>query len=416
MEKYDLCITGGGIAGCAAAYIAGKLGLKTILIEKNNYLGGLMTGGLVVPAMKTDTSNINTEFYTDLIQCAKKYNAQVEYKDGNKGWFNPNLLKIVLDEMLYKNNVDIMFEAEPINAISENKNLKKIEVGTRMLSLYIEAKYYLDSTGDSKIFQLLNEDFYENNLKKQPASLRFIMSGVNIKNLKDFLIKIDKNEEVTNFMENNGEIHLTSAYTWDDNGWNLKPLFNKGIKEGMLEIQDTAYFQIFTIAGAPTSIAFNCPRLEDFDPNNPIDYSKKLIYARKSIYRIANFVKKYFKGFENAYISQIADLTGIRESNKIVSGKQVNIDDLLSEVKPENPVLSGDYPIDIHSNSKNSSVLKKMNKYYIEIESLKSANYKNLYAAGRNLGADHKAQAALRVQISCMSMGEAVARDVKSKL
>lgn len=111
--KYDFLVTGGGSAGCAAAYIASKYGIKTCLIEKNNYLGGLMTGGLVIPVMKSDSSNINVEFYNDLISYAKKYNAQIEYFDKNKGWFNPVVLKIVLDEMLKNAGVDIFFEMYP---------------------------------------------------------------------------------------------------------------------------------------------------------------------------------------------------------------------------------------------------------------------------------------------------------------
>ena len=43
MNKYDVIIVGGGTAGCACAYIAGKLGLKTLLIEKNSFLGGSAT-------------------------------------------------------------------------------------------------------------------------------------------------------------------------------------------------------------------------------------------------------------------------------------------------------------------------------------------------------------------------------------
>lgn len=31
---YDVVVVGGGTAGCAAAYTAGKLGLKTLIIEK----------------------------------------------------------------------------------------------------------------------------------------------------------------------------------------------------------------------------------------------------------------------------------------------------------------------------------------------------------------------------------------------
>ena len=51
MKKYDIIVIGGGTAGCAAAYIAGKSGLKTLLIERSIHLGGTITSGLVVPVM-----------------------------------------------------------------------------------------------------------------------------------------------------------------------------------------------------------------------------------------------------------------------------------------------------------------------------------------------------------------------------
>ncbi len=416
MEKYDICITGGGVAGVACAYTAGRLGLKTVLVEKNNYLGGLATGGLVVPVMKTDSSDINVSFYSDLISKAHEYGAQVEYFDSNKGWFNPELLKIVLDDMLNFANVDVLFEMTPENVYSSLNKISKIKFSSNLLSLCIEAKYYLDSTGDSKIFKLLGENFFDDKEKKQPASLRFVMAGVDIQKLKDFLLKHDTDFNVTNFMEKSGTIHLTSAYTWDDKGWNLKPIFDLALKNGDLTLQDTAYFQIFTIAGACGSIAFNCPRIEDFDPNDPFDYSKKIMNARSAIFRISNFMKKYFEGFENSYISTIAPITGVRETNKIIALEQFTIDKLLSETMPEFPVLKGDYPIDIHSNEKNVSMLIKTGKYYLGIKSLISKNYTNLYAAGRNLGADKFAQGALRTQASCMSMGEAVAMHVKKRI
>ena len=65
--NYDLVIIGGGTSGCAAAYIAAKSGIKTLLVEKNNFLGGLMTGGLVVPIMKSAVDDINTDFYFELV-------------------------------------------------------------------------------------------------------------------------------------------------------------------------------------------------------------------------------------------------------------------------------------------------------------------------------------------------------------
>ena len=56
MIKYDFVVCGGGTAGIAAGYIAAKLGLKTLIIDKNIHLGGSITSALVIPAMKSNTS------------------------------------------------------------------------------------------------------------------------------------------------------------------------------------------------------------------------------------------------------------------------------------------------------------------------------------------------------------------------
>ena len=44
----DVLVVGGGPAGTAAAVAAGRLGARTILLERHNHLGGLSTGGLVI--------------------------------------------------------------------------------------------------------------------------------------------------------------------------------------------------------------------------------------------------------------------------------------------------------------------------------------------------------------------------------
>ena len=93
------------------AYTAAKLGLKTLVIEKNSHLGGTITSALVVPAMKSNKSNINCDFYNDFVQKMSEYNAQITYCDGNDGWFNPEIAKIVLDDMLQSVGCDILFNS-----------------------------------------------------------------------------------------------------------------------------------------------------------------------------------------------------------------------------------------------------------------------------------------------------------------
>ena len=77
----------------------------------------------------------------------------------------------------------------------------------------------------------------------------------------------------------------------------------------------------------------------------------------------------------------------------------------------ENPCLTSNYPVDIHSNKKNNSILEKQkNNYTLPLEALISADYDNLFVIGRCISADFQAQAALRIIPSCFSMGEGIAK------
>ena len=121
-------------------------------------------------------------------------------------------------------------------------------------------------------------------------------------------------------------------------------------------------------------------------------------------------MKKYFDGFEESFISQIADITGVRVSKRPKTKYIYKLSDILSSKSFDNSILTADYPVDIHSNTKDGSTLKAVKKYFLPIESLICDDYNNLFVCGRNLGAEFEAQAALRIQKSCMSMGEGLAK------
>ena len=109
-------------------------------------------------------------------------------------------------------------------------------------------------------------------------------------------------------------------------------------------------------------------------------------------------------------------MVGIRAYRRIKGKYVYTIDDLRSGKKFDNPVLISNYPVDVHSKDKNTSTLEMTGEYQLPIKSLMSADYDNLFVAGRGLSADEMAQGALRVQSSCFSMGEAVAKYIKTQL
>lgn len=428
MKKYDIIIIGGGTSGCASAYTAGIAGKKVLLLEKNIHLGGAITSGLVVPAMNCGKHQINTEFFEALISELQTIGGQITYQD-NPGWFNPELTKIALDNLMAKANVDVLFGAEVETVEIDNREIKTIHLKDKMLSEYnsstgydnisscdkilspsIDSKYYIDATGNCDFAKICNCEFLEN--KNQPVSLRFIMSGINLKKFSDWLLEFDKDREVTTVEHIGGEIHLSTAYTWDEGKeWALKPLFDSAVAEGVLKDTDRNYFQIFTIPQMPDAVAFNCPRIvEETDVLSLSDTSRALKEGRQSILRLSEFCKKYLPGFEKAYISNIADMLGVRVSRRIKGKYIYTIDDIKSGKKFENPVLISDYPVDVHSTKKDVSTLEKFAEYQLPVESLMSADIDNLYVIGRCISADFMAQGAVRVQPSCFSMGVGLAK------
>ena len=423
--KYDVIVVGGGTAGCAAAYTAGMLGLKTLLIEKNIHLGGTITSALVVPAMKSGEHQINTDFYKTLISELHAMKGQATYQN-NPGWFNPELTKIALDRLMERAKVDVFFDTHIRDVIIDNKLIKGILISKEMLSVYndkienrnkdllvyIEAKYVIDATGNCEIGKLCGCEFLEEKNENQPVSLRFMMGGVNVPLFASWLKDYDKDRDVTTVEDIDGFIHLSTAYTWDKGTkWALAPLFEDAVSKGILKDHDRNYFQIFTVAGMPSTIAFNCPRIIDYTETLDVaNMSKALQLGRKCIYRLAEFCRIYFPGFENAYISNIADMLGIRVSRRIKGKYIYTIDDVKNGKIFKNPVVVSNYPVDVHSDKKDSSTLFKVKDYQLPLESLMSADIDNLFVAGRCISADFMSQGALRVQASCFSMGEGISK------
>ena len=419
--KYDLVVVGGGTSGVSCAYNASKLGLRVLLVEKTDVLGGAITQGLVIPVMKLNSNNINTDFYNDLIKMASKYNAQATYGDLNTGWFNPENLKFALDSLIKGVNCNVLFSTEPVSCKYNEKNsFFELKLNNKILSIHIETDYIVDATSNGKIFQLLNYNFQEKNDKQQATSLRFIMSGVNSDEFSKLILELDKNRDITTSYNVDGQTLLSTAYTWDESKkWALEPIFKEAIKNNDLEYNDTAYFQVFSVPNMPNSIAFNAPRIvlnDDEDILDPFVYSRALIKGRESIYRLSNFCKKYLKGFENSYISHISDTLGVRESYRVKGKYTFTKDDILNPKTFKNIAFSCDYPIDIHSNNKEDKLEFVKNTYDIPIDCLISEDNNHLYGVGRIISADFEAQAALRTQMSCFSMGEAAAKDIFYKL
>ena len=424
-KNWDLIVAGGGTSGVAAAISAARQGCKVLIVEKNSFLGGTATGALVTPMMKNITQsgeNLTQGIILEVLDRLAKTGNSATFEDGNQGWFNPEMLKCVLDDFCEENNVEILFDTVVLGAEVDNKNITAIKCWNKSGLSEVQAKYYIDATGDADLAALAGVPFESN--EHQTMSLRFIMTNVNLDAFARWLEEIDPDSSVTSIDYHNFEsILLSTAHTWDNLGWKLRPYFSFAVREGVLkEEEDAAYFQVFSIPGQKNSIAFNCPRIssdKELDPLNAEDVSYAYKQGRKQIRRLVEFCKKYLSGFEEAYVSQIAPQLGVRDSRRINGLYQLTEDDILNAKKVEHPVAKSNYPVDVHAKEKGKNELKHLppDQYYeIPLESLIPENIENLLVVGRCISTTFKAQASIRIQPNCWSMGEYAGKYVADKI
>ena len=402
----DCCVAGGGTAGVAAGIMAGRSGAKTLIVERGLSLGGSQTLGLVGPMMPSLAPDSDTPYIKEI---KEKFRARgTEIDDGKTGtyWTNPDVLTEIYDELTDAENIDVLYNATLMDAIVKNGEITHIVVMTVAGLAAIKAKIFIDGTGDALLARLSGvpaEAGYEKTGYNQPMSFRFEMGGVDINRLDKYLrdeLKDPRAKTKPPYVEIGLARHREMKYA-------VEPLFIKGMESGELTEEDAEYFQAFSIPGKDGFVLMNCPELPvKYRATEPISYSAGVKAGRRMMRRIAAFAQKHLPGFENAYISREASMLGARESWRIVGKYRVTVEDYYARQRFPDAVARTAWYIDAHG-EKVGEYLKPGEFYEIPYRAMVMEEINNLIVAGRAISADFFAQASLRIQPTCMSMGEA---------
>ena len=182
MKSYDLAVIGAGSAGLVAATTAHRLGLKTILIEKNK-IGGECTHYGCVPSKALINSAKAFHAFTKTAELGLPEVAVADQLDFSK------VMQSVDDivQGIYSHETPEVFEKIGIDVMVHNSGahfLDKttIQVGGETISCKYSiictgsSPRKLDIPGSENIDFLHNENFWE--IRKQPSSIAFIGGGV----------------------------------------------------------------------------------------------------------------------------------------------------------------------------------------------------------------------------------------------
>lgn len=392
-----------------AGITAARLGARTLIVEQFGFLGGTQTAGLVTPMMSNHvkgvpmTSPLNEEILDRL-----EATGDTAVLPGNRGHFNPEMLKCVLDDLATEAGCDILFHTFFESAIVEANAVAGAWVVNKGGRNAIAASRTIDATGDADVAVSAGCAFEAGGPdgNHQSVSLRFLAGGVDIVRFCEWI------DERGGHGFRPPVIHYRSAWGANEP---LEPFLEQAVKGGVLDRRDGDFFQLFAVPGRAGEIAFNCPRLPgNRNGADPVELSRAQIEGRRAIRRVLAFVRGYLPGFENSYISQIAPMVGVRETRRIVGEYTLTGADCAAGRKFADAVARCNYPVDIHLPNNAGVTYRRVmpegDWYEIPYRCLLPMRVDNLLVAGRCISADFEAQSSMRIQAPVRAIGEAAGR------
>ena len=380
----DVLVCGGGPAGIGAALAAARAGASVQLIEMAGCLGGIWTVGLLTKILDVDNkSGIMAEM---LKEFAARGSAIAKHWKGTV--YDPEIAKLVLEEMCVKAGVKIQLHTRLVGAVTNERN-RIVAVLTESKSgrQAWRAQRFVDCSGDGDLAAHTGCRFDVGigaTCTCQPMSMLALLTGVDPNAIRPFI------------RESGSKAKRDLLKLMEDNG--IKPSYRaptlRHLRSGIYSIMTNHEYGVSAFdAGAITEATLR---------------------ARKEIHDIVEGMRKLGGPWKDLSVVATAEQIGVREGRRIKGRFEITAGDVAKGLRHEQAVCRTKFPIDVHAlnasgNKEISRDFKKggMKPYDIPYPSLVAADVDGLLMAGRNISGDFVAHSSYRVTGNSVPMGEA---------
>lgn len=161
----EVVVLGGGPAGVSAAVSAARTGARVILLERYGHLGGLWTGGLVLPMLNTHGASSQKE-WTKVIwgfsnEIYERLKAMQMVVNDLAPVVDPEACKYVLERYCVESGVQLIYHSWASGVAMSGDRIDAIFLETKSGPVAVRGKYFIDASGDGDLIEWSGEDFYE---------------------------------------------------------------------------------------------------------------------------------------------------------------------------------------------------------------------------------------------------------------
>src|ERR1700744_4506037 len=381
--RYDVVVVGGGSAGVAAAVGAAQTGASVCLVERYPFFGGAATVSSVLSYCGFFDQNGEVvvggvgELLLARLRAAGAYE-EITFKwSGNTVvMIDPEFTKLALDRLVRDAGVTPLLHAQVTSAGVSGDRVDHITVSHHGSSHEIDAAAFVDATGDGGLLALSGAA----TSVLPPAAGQAGTLGMRIGGVApDAVISSDlMKEAVARFNETH------DARLVRDHG-----------PAARLPLTGEITMQIVD---------------QHVDALNVEDLTRAETAAREQAWQYLEAFRDHMPGWDAAYLVGTGPQIGIRESRHLVGRETLTRDDVVSARRqPEAVVARCGWPIEEHEGIGKTRYTPIAGKsfYDIPLDSLRSVDRANLWAAGRLLSADQDAFCSARVMGTAFATGHA---------
>lgn len=372
----DILVVGGGTAGTIAAIQAGRAGAQTVLIESGSQLGGTTTtGGVAFPGIfhawgKQIIGGIGWELVMDCVKLngdkLPNFSILPDRHWKHQVTINAPLYTLLAEEKCIEAGVNIRYYESPSQI--EFKNGKwEVETVGKGTRVKITCDQLIDCTGNALIASMAGFDVLRE-ADTQPGSLVFRIGGYDYDSLD--LTKIPKQ-------------------------------YHRFLRQNMLESQKRT-------SREHTFVPYSYVYVPGADSTTSGTHTIANQQGRTTLLNLVRKLKS-FPGCENIKILDLKTETAVRETFRIDGMYKITHQDYVDGRVFKDSVSHSFYPIDLHREGKSiyQEFLKPNIVASVPLRALIPKRSQNFLVAGRCVSSDRLANSALRVQASCMGMGQA---------
>lgn len=412
--NYDVIVCGAGSAGICAAVAAARNGAKTLLLEHYDDIGGTMVHALVFPAMTfhaTVDHQVIKGIPEELVQIAIRHGGCPGHIPDPIGTaatitpIEPTVFRDSMIELLSHPNLTVQ-TGVTIETVVKNANRVTglvIKIGNSPKTT-LTADVIIDASGDAAIAAFAGAEFTvgrEKDHKTQPLSLIFVMQGVDIAKVRDYIRRHPEDFVLSEL----ARTHLNDLPRLAVAGF-FSTVKSAQKTDHLVQFRDRVLF--FEMA-TPGEVNINMTRVYA-NGLDTVDLESAYKAARDQVDECVILLLHHIPGFEYATLKEVANRIGVRETRHIHGDYTLTEYDVVEGKKFADGIACGAFPIDIHSPDGNAMSITHMEPgtyYSIPYRCLLPKGIEGLLVAGRPISATHEAAGSARLSPTCMALGEA---------